>query len=78
MSDYNQHRNQAFDYAPPSRSTGSGKGALLLVAGIFALFFLFVLFAGGGGQTPIPEEGAAPAVAPADDAPTAPAVPIAE
>ncbi len=67
MSQYDHH-NKAFDYAPPERS-GSASGALLLVGGIIALFFLAMLFLGSGGPGTVPEEGAAPAVAPADGAP---------
>ena len=59
MSDYD-HRNQAFDYSPPTRS-GTGSGALLFVGGIVVLFILAVIFMGTGG-TPLPEDGAAPAV----------------
>ena len=69
MSDYD-HRNQAFDYSPPTRS-GTGSGALLFVGGIVVLFILAVIFMGTGG-TPLPEDGAAPAVeSPAPAAPAA-------
>lgn len=81
MSDYDQRnfdqRNQAFDYAPPSRG-GSGGGALIFIAGIVVLFILAMLFMGGGGSSTLPAEGAAPVVAPTDNAPVLgapPAVP---
>ena len=56
MSDYD-HRNQAFDYAPPAQS-GSGGGGLLFVGGLVALFVLAIMFMAPGGS-PLPEEGAA-------------------
>ena len=75
MSDYD-HRNQAFDYAPPTRG-GSGTGALMFIGGIIALFVLAIIFMGSGTST-LPEDGAeVPAIestAPAADT-TAPAAP---
>ncbi len=63
MSDIN-HRNQAFDYAPPKRG-GSGYGALLLVGGVVALFILGMVLL---SVETVPPESAAPAgaVAPAE------------
>ena len=70
MSDYD-HRNQAFDYAPP-RSGGSGAGVLALIGGIVALLLLGFIFL-GTGTSPLPDEGGeAPAV---ESAPPATAVP---
>ncbi len=70
MSDYD-HRNQAFDYSPPTRG-GSGSGALMFIGGIIALFILAIIFMGSGSST-LPEEGAAaPAVE--STTPVAPAV----
>ncbi|OAN81184.1 hypothetical protein A8B78_09235 [Jannaschia sp. EhC01] len=66
MSDFDQ-RNRNFDYAPPTRG-GSGSGALIFIAGLVVLFILAMLFMGGGSST-LPEEGAAPAGVPSDEAP---------
>lgn len=65
MSDYDQ-RNQAFDYAPPTRG-GSGKGALIFIGGIVVLFILAMFFMGGGST--LPDASTAPAVTPSDGAP---------
>jgi hypothetical protein len=71
MSDYD-HRNQAFDYAPPTRG-GSGSGALMFIGGILVLFVLAIIFM-GGGTGPVPEgDAAAPAVE--QTAPSAPVAP---
>lgn len=67
MSDFDQHKRN-FDYAPPARG-GSGSGALIFIGGIVVLFILAVLFMGGGGDSTLPAEGTAPAVAPTDSAP---------
>ncbi len=64
MSDYN-HRNQAFDYAPPTTG-GSGKGALLLVGGLVVVFILAMAFLGANTENVAPEGGPASAVAPTD------------
>lgn len=66
MSDYDQ-RNKAFDYTPPSRG-GSGAGALIFIGGIVVLFILAMVFL-GGGSSPLPEDGTAPAIALPDNAP---------
>ncbi|MEM7721205.1 MAG: hypothetical protein AAF376_02420 [Pseudomonadota bacterium] len=74
MSDY-EFRNKTFDYAPPSRSGGAG-GALMLVGGIIALFFLAMLFFGASdGTAPATETGAAAPVVGEETAPAAPAAP---
>lgn len=72
MSDYD-HRNQAFDYAPPTRG-GSGKGALLLIGGIVLLFILAMAFMGSGTDVVPAEGGPAAPVTPADEGAAAPAV----
>ncbi len=72
MSDYDQ-RNKPVDYTPPTRG-GSGSGALIFIGGIVVLFILAMLFMGGGGNSPMPGDGAAPSVTPADGAPAAPVV----
>ncbi len=60
MSDYD-HRNQAFDYAPPAQS-GFGGGGILVVGGLVALFVLALMFMAPGGS-PVPAENtAAPTV----------------
>lgn len=72
MSDFD-HRNQAFDYTPPTRG-GSGSGALMFIGGIVVLFILAVFFMGSGPST-APEDGAsapAPAVEPSPPAVPAP------
>ena len=72
MSDYDQRNfnqgNRAFDYTPPTRG-GSGGGALIFIGGIVVLFILAMVFIGGNGSSPLPEDGTAPAVLPADAAP---------
>ncbi len=59
MSDFD-HRNKAFDYAPPTRTGGSA--AVWVVGGIILLFILALLFMGGdtapptdGGVVPGPD-----------------------
>ena len=73
MSDYDQ-RNKAFDYTPPTRG-GSGAGALLFIGGIVALFILAMVFM-GGGSSPLPQDGTAPANGAPDVSPMAPEAPV--
>lgn len=73
MSDYDQ-RNKAFDYTPPTRG-GSGAGALLFIGGIVVLFILAMVFL-GGGSSPLPQDGTAPAIVAPDVSPMAPEAPV--
>ena len=54
MSNYDQHRDHAFDTPPPTRR-GTGAGALIFIAGIVVLFILALLFMGGTDGA-VPEE----------------------
>jgi hypothetical protein len=69
VSDYD-HRNQAFDYAPPAQSGAAG-GGLLVVGGLVALFVLAIMFMAPGGS-PVPAENTPTPVVDT----TAPAAPV--